>query len=262
MYHQLQIANVKDRVSRLLGQNDQSCSGLHPDPIPLIRILNEELNALVSQQGASWEPEIKVIFIGARLRLYSFAFLQDIIEVPISGPARGSASAEFCASAYSAAMELTAIASSRSSGAIFWTAEIWSCIIYSAMFLLRLGERFQVYGLEEVNIRSAITQLRSLVAENSRGQDDHLSRVCAIIDYLSKDDYANSPSGRPLKFSSRMSSTLVFDTVWHAKERFHLARGTQLPNSDMSLLDMENWMLSYWGEEQGFPEVEGSGWGI
>ncbi|KAK9327201.1 hypothetical protein V1520DRAFT_62955 [Lipomyces starkeyi] len=275
MYHQLQIAKVKDRVSRLLGQDDQSCSGLHPDPIPLIRILNEEFNALASQQGASWEPEIKVIFICARLRLFSFAFLQDILEVPGAGLARGSASAEFCTSAYSAAMELTTIATSRPSSAIFWTAEIWACIIYAAMFLLRLGERSQVYGLDDASIRSAISQLRGLVADNSIGHDDHLSRVCAIIDYLSKDGCAHSPRGRPLKFYSRMSSNLVFDTVWHAKERFNLAKGNQIPNSDINLakgnqipnsdmfpLDMENWMLSYLEEEQGFPEAEGSGWCI
>lgn len=262
IYHQLQITNIKDRVCRLLGQSHQTSSGLHTDPIPLVRILNEELNALVSQQGASWEPETKIIFIGAQLRLYSFAFLQDIIEVPNAGPPRGNASAEFCTSAYLAAIELTAIVSSRSWGAIFWTSEIWSCIIFSVMFLLRLGERSQIYGLEEASIRSATAQLRNLIAENSTRQDDHLSRVCAIIDYLSKDDCANSPNGHPLKFCSRMSSNLVFDTVWHAKERFNLARGTQLPDSDMSLADMENWMLSYWGEEQGFPEVESSGWGI
>jgi hypothetical protein len=59
-----------------------------------------------------------------------------------------------------------------------------------------------------------------------------------------------------------MSSNLVFDTVWHAKERFNLEKGKQLQNSDMSLLDMENWMLSYWEEEQEFSEVGGSGWGI
>lgn len=262
IYHQLQIANAKDRVSRLLGQNNQSSSGLRQDPTPFIRILNEELDMLASQQEANWEPEIKITFICARLRLYSFAFLQDIIEEPDVGATRVSARTEFSTLAYLAAMELTAIASSRSSKAIFWTAETWACIVYAAMFLLRLWERSKIYGLEETSIRSAVTQLRSLIAENSREHDDHLARVCAIIDYLSRDGCADTPLRRPLKFHSRLSSNLVFDTVWHAKERFNLAKANQLPNDDMPSIDMEDWMLSYFEEEQGFPLAEGLGWGI
>ncbi|OBT68086.1 hypothetical protein VE03_01510 [Pseudogymnoascus sp. 23342-1-I1] len=260
IYHQLQIANVKDRVSRLLGQNNQSSSGLQPDPTPFIRILNEELDMLASQQEANWEPEIKITFICARLRLYSFAFLQDIIEEPDAGLTRDSARTEFCLSAYLAAMGLTTIASSRSPKAMFWTAEIWTCIVYATMFLLRLWERSKIYGLDETSIRSAVTQLRGLIAENSKEYDDHLARVCAIIDYLSKDGCADIPLRRPLKFHSRLSSNLVLDTVWHAKERFNLAKGNQPPNDDMSMLDVENWMLSYFEEEQGFPMAEGLGW--
>ena len=262
IHHQLQIANAKDRVSRLLGQNNQLSSGLRQDPTPFIRILNEELDLLASQQRANWGPEIKITFICARLRLYSFAFLQDIIEEPDVEITRVSARTEFSTSAYLAATELTTIASSRSSKAIFWTAEIWACIVYAAMFLLRLWERSKIYGLEETSIRSAVTQLRSLIAENSRENDDHLARVCAIIDYLSRDGYADIPLRRPLKFHSRLSSNLVFDTVWHAKERFNLAKANQLPNDDMSAINMEDWMLSYFEEEQGFPMAEGLGWGI
>lgn len=81
---------------------------------------------------------------------------------------------------------------------------------YAAVLLLRLGEHPQIYGLEEASIRSAVSKLRYLIAENSRGQDDHPSRVCAIINYPRSDSFADSPYGHPLEFHPQMRSYRIF----------------------------------------------------
>lgn len=248
IYHHLKITHIMARISKLLGQNIKSSSGLQRDVIPNIRVFDEELDLLLAQHASSWEPETKIMLISVQLKLYSFAFLHEVDKLPHESQVMHDSFAEVCVSAYKAVMELVVIANSRSKYATFWPAHIWSCLIYAAMFLLRLGEYSQIYKFEEARIRSALATLKVLFAEQSTRNDDHMSRVCAVIEYLSKESWTDIRRRRPVKFQSRMASNLPLDTVWHAKERFNMGRQDQLSNNDVPMLEMENWMLPFWDD--------------
>ncbi len=213
LHHLLQISHLNARVSKLLGNNENANSGLLPQPLPIIRTLNEEFSVLYSHYYESdFASTTKILFHSACLKLFSFALIDDRLS--------SSGATEVSILAYHTSMNLVAAASTASPSNAFWTNDVWSSLVYTALFLLRLGEYSHICGLDEAQIRLSISQLRSLFAGNSRDSDDHMSRVCAIIDYLSLSDWSEPQSRRPVMFQSRMAASLALDTTWHAKERF------------------------------------------
>lgn len=249
---QLQVAYQAHKFSITLGHHETTTTGLLPQAIPVIKMFDSNLR-MNEARFSYWPPMELAMLLGSRLQLYSYILSSnEPTEVNASPPISSyvDRNTEVLVQAYSTAIRLLQIAGSADADFYYWTSLCKGYVIYSIFFLLKLltdphSETF----IDEIAARNVINQSWELLQADSRAEDDHMSRACAAIQYLTKEDRgrAEASLGRPtLRVRSRMAGNLYVDAVWRAKGRFNRAVLKRHPD-DYTAAEIET-----------FRELEGS----
>jgi hypothetical protein len=215
----LQIAHISSRYSTLLGQYEHDSTGLLPDPLPIVRTLDTELGIFQARNALTWSPTVEITFLGARLNLYSYA-LADITLKSASASRRGEADAEYVPLSFMAATRLLHLACSFPDEVRLGTLHMRFSVIYAVLFLLRISRSEHRHLIDETAAQNAISQTWAMLKNSSEVEGDVLTRVCAIIEYVSKADWSKDA---PMPTRSRMGANFVVDvlilgTARHKKE--------------------------------------------
>jgi hypothetical protein len=133
---------------------------------------------------------------------------------------------QFFAHAYLTAMSLLQSALQSSAELPYWPEHQSRYILDAVLFLLKLIECSYEF-VDEAAARNVISQIWQLFCSRSKAEDDHMSRFCAIIEYLSRN---RSNKERPsVKIRSRVAGNLTIDSAWRARDRFSETVKAQRP---------------------------------
>lgn len=217
----LRIAYQSFQFCHTLGHHDLTSTGSFPNPVPIIRMFDVNLRALELHPGSEWTTSTEIAFLNAKLQLYSFAYAASTSESTSAG-ASGLASwaSDILAQAYLSAVKLIQTACNAPTEVPFWTSSIRNSVTYAVFFLIKLSTSPQHHFVDDITARNSISQAWNLLRGSSNTHHDHLSRVCAIIEYLSKCNETEVKHGSPVTVTSRMSANLQYDAIWRARQRF------------------------------------------
>lgn len=186
---------------------------------------------------SNWPCMENALLLGSRLQLYSYILLANETTGGPTSPTHPSSvdrHTELLVQAYSTAIRLLQIAGSPDPGFSYWTSISQGYVIYAVIFLLKLLT-YPLSGtfINEVAARNAISQSWELLHASSRVEGDHMSRVCAAIQYLSKEEWCRTEvrdGGPALRVRSRMAGNIFIDAMWCAKGRFSREVRERYPN--------------------------------
>ncbi|RFU24632.1 hypothetical protein B7463_g11708, partial [Scytalidium lignicola] len=216
---QLFIAYQVNRFTITLGNHEKTSTGLFPEPTPMIRMFDKDLRMAETRFESTSPPMELAMLLGARLSLYSFVFgAEDSGEnSPLDTINTNN---EILSQAYITIMQLLKVAVSPDAGIIYWTALCRGHIYFSVFFLLKLIKYPTYSFVDEIAARNIINQAWERLKSCSAGEGDHLSRICAIIQFLGTGSESQVRGGPLLVVKSRMSANIYRDAVWRAKKRF------------------------------------------
>lgn len=216
IYHQLHIAHQGSKFCNVLGNNETTSTGLFPRPEPLIQMFDGELRAQETRFTSIWQTSEYIFFLATKLQLYSFALTPAGYEAA-DDTVSSKTDQEFFAHAYLTAMSLLQSALRSSAELPYWPEHQSRYILDAVFFLLKLIECSYDF-VNEAAARNVISQIWQLLRSRSKAEDDHMSRFCAIIEYLSRNcSNKRTPS---LKIRSRVAGNLTIDSAWRARDRF------------------------------------------
>jgi hypothetical protein len=100
------------------------------------------------------------------------------------------------------------------------TLHMWFCIIHAVLFLLRISRSSHRHLIDEATAQNAISQTWAMLKKSSEMEGDSSTRVCAIIEYVSKAEWSKDA---PMLTRSRIGGNFVVDvlilgTARHKKE--------------------------------------------
>ena len=254
LVHNLNIAYHNHQACNILGNYDGARTGLHPHPASMIPMFDQSFRALELQMGSEWSPSTERTFLRARLQLYSFALTAISESRSTNASSQAPWISEILAQAYLSASKLIESACSSVADMPFWAADDKKSVSYAVFFLLKLLALTEHHVLDYNATRNSINQAWDLLHGNSESRHDSLSRVCAIIEYLSRNEKVLAEHSSSMIVRSRMAANLVLDAVWRAKGRFSQRIRDSRPLDYTSAAQIEG---SSSGEEpQGSHQVE------
>jgi len=205
----LQIAHISSRYSTLLGQYEHDSTGLLPNPLPIVRTLDTELGVFQARNTLTWSPTVEITFLGARLNLYSYALADNTLN-SASPFRRREADAEYVPLSFMAASRLLHLACSFPDEVRLGTLHVRFCVIYAVLLLLRIFRSSHRHLIDESAAQNAISQTWAMLKKSSEVEGDILTRICAIIEFVSKADWSKDA---PTPTRSRMSANFVVDVL-------------------------------------------------
>ncbi|KAJ5116724.1 Transcriptional regulatory protein LEU3 [Penicillium angulare] len=253
LYHQLHIAYQGSRICSVLGNCEITATGLLPSPAPIIQMFDTELRAQEARFASSWKNNEYIFFLATKLHLYSFALSTTGLESSNSAERR----TETFSHAYLTAMNLLQSALDLSAEQTYWTQHQLRNIVDAVYFLLKLGGASYEF-VDEAAAKNVIGQVWQLLRSRSQSEDDHASRVCSVIEYLSHKHWKREAHAS-VSVKSRMAGNLTIDSVWCARDRFSETVKAQRPidytsaagiEKSLEGLDDQSW-LSFFGEGVG-----------
>jgi hypothetical protein len=225
IYHQLGIAHQSGKFCNILGNSELSETGLLPNPALFIRMFDDEFREQETQVASSWRRSDYIYFLVTRLQLYSFALSPSGDELDKS--LLQERYKEFLLRGYLTAMSLLQCGLLSAGDLPYWTTHQTRYMVYGTLFLLKiLGGSYDF--IDEVAARNVIHRMWELLRSGSHEKDDHLSRSCAVIDYLSRTGW-NQSNLASVNVQSRMAANLSVSAIWHARDRFSEAVKAQRP---------------------------------
>ncbi|KAL1968667.1 hypothetical protein VTN77DRAFT_1493 [Rasamsonia byssochlamydoides] len=252
LYHQLQIAHLSGKFCNILGNHELTSTGLLPNPASLIQMFDVELQTHEAQLAQKWSRGDYMFFLATRLHLYAFA-LTDPAVTDADGGLAGGLHSEFLAHAYLAAMSLLQSAVDSPTGLRYWSMYQGRDAVNAAFFLLKLVGGNHEF-VDHAQARNMIHKFWELLREQSRVEDDHIARLCAIIEYLSRSSSRGNQEDRDqlsLRVRSRMTANLIIDAVWRARDRFSQSVKAQRPKDytsaaavERAMTELDNQILS------------------
>jgi hypothetical protein len=280
--HLLSLAHQEATFSNLLGQNVSTADGLTSDPLPVIQAADLELEQFEMRHKSSWSNDVERNFLGAKLRLYSYAFLRSekpTEDRPISNGSTTYSSrtsfASYLSKSYAAALRLIEIscqaketdypddvhlleqpASTSSNIWHLWTSADVANIILAAFVLLQLTRRLNSRVDDDTAAENAISRAWYLLSSLSISKGDHYNRICDIIEYISKFKWPLR-SDPTLLIRSRMGASIQCDLVQRARRRFVGGEATyskQLPEINTETSINSNISLDGMIEFSGIPD--------
>lgn len=253
MYHQLHIAHQGAKFCNILGNNELTATGLLPNATSIIQMFDKELRALEARFKSRWRNYEHSFFMGTKLQLYSFALAAASSESANTAQTR----TETFTHAYITAMTLIQSALESSAGLPYWTEHQLRHIVDAVFFLLKLlGSSYEF--VDKSAAGNTVGQVWQLLRSRSQAEDDHPSRVCSVIEYLThnRGHQENHPS---VRVKSRMAGNLAVDSAWRARDRFSETVKAQRPldytlaagiEKSLSGFDGQPW-LSFFGGDVG-----------
>ena len=226
MESELQIAYVASKYSALLGQYENSSTGVLPAALPLVRTLDTELNILQTRYSQTWTSATEICFLGARLGLYAYVLAQ-ILPDSTTTPTTSStlhppheADTEFVTLGSLAATRLLHLAHTSPDDLAKGTQHIAHCVIYAVFFLLRLAFTAPKVLVDETAVQNAVSQTWTLLKSLSRAERDYPARVCMNIEFASRHADWSKEVPLPGKARSLMANNFVADVFIRAREHF------------------------------------------
>lgn len=230
LYFQLLMAVQHYHICNELGNNELTSSGLLANPSPSVRLFEHELNVHETRFSESWSTSDHVQFLGCKLSLYIFALSADPAP-PNSEIIESEPQSQWLPPAYKSAVKCIALMSSFDDELVFTSIHLRRCLINAVLFLLRIMLYSAPPVADPATVRNCILQGWDILRSLSLASNDHMSRVCAVIEYLST---SAEPQGsyKAETFStikSRMAGSLGVDSILRARDRFSQAVKDQRP---------------------------------
>lgn len=219
LQHYLRIAHLSQQVCQTLGNYPMTPTGLHPSPLAMMSVFELQFRSLETQIRSDWSHLTQVMFWRAELQLYSFTFpprVSDVVDKTALDTGSLTALSRGCIAASSLIHAAVSLPDEHST----WTNVVRIGVGYAVFFLLKISSSPELQIMEPSTARNSISKAWSLLHNGSEIEHDHFSRVCAIIEYLSKTSRDAQNGNLSLTVSSRMSANLLWDAAWRAKERF------------------------------------------
>lgn len=251
LFFQLQIARQSYQICITLGNSELTCNGLAPDPSPSVRLFDAELRMQEARFSQSWTKLDIINFLGCKLLLYSFVFVakdpnndDNVLQRELS--------IHWLPQAYLTATTLIQTASSVSEDISFSFIHIRRCLVNAIFFLIKLLHHTKHAFVDESTVQNCINQGWTILRSCSLKERDHMSRVCAVIEYLSNSESKQgaSQSETFISIKSRMGANLSVDSVFRARDRFSEFVKGQRPADYTEAAASENLIV---GPASGFP---------
>lgn len=209
---QLHIALVTSKISAALGECETSATGLTDDPLPLVRVFENELCMIQNRYACEWSPADEVSLLDARLSLYSYVLDQKKPELPRILHTENEIIAKSSSTARQLLIVLTTFPDALSKG----TFHVFRSASYAVFFLLRILGTAPSECIDETGIRNIIRQTFTLIMDVSQTANDRRSqcvRVCRIIEHMI--DYEDWSKDTPFlgKAESFMANNYVADVA-------------------------------------------------
>ncbi|KAF2181399.1 hypothetical protein K469DRAFT_589916 [Zopfia rhizophila CBS 207.26] len=228
LFFQLQIARHGIYICNALGNHEMTANGLLPNPSPYLRAFDAELRLQETENSQRWPKHDFINFLGCKMILYGFgvtAYCNNSDKVKcqeVAGFANRLDSHHWTEQAYIVASVLIQTACSMKEGFLFSTVHLQRWLANAIGFLLRLTIYPQDYQFDEVAIRNGINQGWELLRNCSLRENDHISRACAVIAYLSGESCGMNPvqSHAIVRTQAKMGANMFADMVTIARDRF------------------------------------------
>lgn len=209
---QLHIALVTSKIATALGECETSATGLTADPIPLVRVFENELFMVQDRYACEWSPADEVSFLDARLSLYSYVLDRKKAEPLKNLHPENEIITHSSITARQLLIVLNTFPDTLSKG----TFHVFRCASYAVFFLLRILGTAPSELIDETSIRNIIRQTFTLMRDMSQTANDRRSqsvRVCRIIENMI--DYEDWNKDTPFlgKAESFMSNNFVADVA-------------------------------------------------
>ena len=224
MESELQIAYIASKYSALLGQYENSSTGLLPAAFPLVRTLDTELNILQTRYSQTWTSATEISFLGARLGLYAYVLAQILPDSTSTSTSTAhpphEADTEFVTLGSLAATRLLHLAHTSPDDLAKGTQHTAHCVIYAVFFLLRLAFTAPKGLVDETAVHNAVGQTWTLLKSLSRAERDYPARVCMNIEFASRHADWSKEVPLPGKARSLMANNFVADVFIRAREHY------------------------------------------
>ena len=221
LYFQLHVSRQSFNICNTLGNSLSSSPGLLPEPRPIIRHLDEELQALESQLSRDWSKEDYIIFLGCRLLLHTFVLMAGNSS-SAANALHAEPSQHWHVQAYMTASVLIQTATSVRDCLLFAPTRLTKSIINAIFFLLLLQASRKYHFVDESVVQNSIRLGRDLLQRFSITEGDSMTRTCALIDSLSKSSDQPSDNQTDIEellcVKSRMGANLSLSTIMLARE--------------------------------------------
>ncbi|KAL4917394.1 fungal-specific transcription factor domain-containing protein [Aspergillus aurantiobrunneus] len=209
---QLHIALVASKISTALGECETSTTGLTADPLPFVRVFENELCMIQDKYACEWSPADEVSFFDARLGLYSYVLDRTKTEPPRSIHQENELIAQSSIAARHLLTVLTTFPDALRKG----TFHVLRSASYAVFFLLRILGTAPSECIDETGIRNIIRQTFTLMRELSQTSNDRRNqcmRVCRITEHMI--DYQDWNRDTPFvgKAESFMANNFVADVA-------------------------------------------------
>jgi hypothetical protein len=227
--------------SNQLGQCESTKYGFSPNPLSLVQGFETDLDLFQTTLKSRRE---ETALLSAKLHLYSYLLnpsLQDHDSTESLKLVEGHHITYYVGQAYSCASRIVNLSydmfsqdpgiesfegvQEKRHWSVGWTHDL----MYAMMVLLWIVKLSDV----ECDIDAAdaiLRQGRNIYKQLMAMDDDHHSRVCDLVDYITCMDFNNLENSRTtLKqafIRSRMSANIIWNVVYAAKKRFFEQRQT------------------------------------
>lgn len=244
--------------SNQLGQCEFAKYGLSQNPLSLVQGFERDLDLFQKTLESKRE---ETAALAAKLHLYSYLLSPSLHENDSIGSlnlVEGHHITYYVGQAYSCASRIVNLShdmfyqdpgietmegiQDRRLWNVGWTHDL----MYAMMVLLWIVKLSEVDC--DIDAADAILrQGRNIYKQLTAMDDDHFSRLCDLVDYITSMDFNNLKDSRTaMKQSvirSRMSANIIWNVVYAAKKRFFEQRrdpgGTELNSADMALLSTD-----------------------
>ncbi|CRG83593.1 hypothetical protein PISL3812_00947 [Talaromyces islandicus] len=241
--------------SNQLGQYEFTKYGLSPNPLSIVQGFEKDLDLFQTTLKSKSE---ETAVLTAKLHLYSYLLiplLQDNDSIEYLNLVEGHHITYYIGQAYSCASSVVSLSYDMFSQDLrienfegihdrrLWNVGWTHDLMYAMMMLLWIVKLSDV----DCDIDSAdaiLRQGRNIYKQLVVMDDDHNSRICDLVDYITTMDFNKLKDSRAtLKRSvirSRMSANIIWNVVYAAKKRFLEQRqGTELNSSDTTFLSAD-----------------------
>jgi len=201
--------------------------------------------------SSAWPKKDYIAFLGCKLLIYSFALAANDPDAD-DDSLHTEFSSHWPVQAYLTATSILQTASSMRAEIPFATIYLRRCLVNAVFFLLKLTGYKQHHFVDEVTVRNSINQGWDILKSCSVMENDHMSRVCAVIEYLSNGDWMQGQLQiqSSVSIKARMAANLSVDAVWRARDRFSQSVRDQHPSDYTEAAALER---SGTAQGNGFP---------
>jgi hypothetical protein len=234
----LELSQKDLAFSSLLGDYMGTRDGLHPDPLPIMKSVDPDIER-IARPEATWPPSLERWILGVKLRLYSFALSYSCHTDKFNAGTRFPLSADpsldvanFVSKLYTVSMRIIHISTVGTGESInaadnhkYWMSFDFQSFALAVAALLHITILRQ-NSFDNTESASAIRRAWNLLKSCSLIEGDHYSRFCEVIDFISKSQWPvvdASTSKLPIPqvaVRARMGANLLNDVLRTARRRF------------------------------------------